>query len=94
MTCLCPMGFSGDFCELEVNECESNPCVQADECVDLVADYRCECLPGYTGKVTETQRINNVSTLNRRCSNTVCQLGISQWLALLRLSSYPFMGAW
>ncbi|KAF6036124.1 hypothetical protein EB796_005552 [Bugula neritina] len=38
-------------CETEVNECETfSPCYNNATCEDLIAGYRCHCLPGYNGK--------------------------------------------
>lgn len=38
--CECRQGFEGEFCELEINECERYaPCAHG-ACVDLVGDYR------------------------------------------------------
>lgn len=35
------------------NECFSRPCQHGSKCNDLVNDYSCTCLPGYTGKECE-----------------------------------------
>ena len=32
------------------NPCELNPCIHGN-CVDLVSDYRCDCFPGYGGRI-------------------------------------------
>ena len=34
---------------LELDECESDPCIHADVCMDDVNRYVCKCSPGYTG---------------------------------------------
>ncbi|XP_065061043.1 uncharacterized protein LOC135688224 isoform X1 [Rhopilema esculentum] len=36
------------------NECSSNPCMNSGTCTDMVADYKCTCMDGYTGKNCET----------------------------------------
>ena len=39
----------GNDCELEINECERfQPCVNG-QCVDLIADYECQCPDNYGG---------------------------------------------
>ena len=45
-TCICPcVGFD---CELDVDECQSNPCVQG-YCQNLPGTFACVCNQGYTG---------------------------------------------
>ena len=34
----------------EINECDSNPCINNGSCTDLIADFRCTCIAGFTGK--------------------------------------------
>lgn len=41
---------AGKTCEIDVNECISNPCQNNATCVDDVNGYICECLPGFKGK--------------------------------------------
>ena len=36
-----------------INECDSLPCLHDGRCFDLDADFRCECLPGWTGRTCE-----------------------------------------
>lgn len=36
----------GHICEIDINECEPNPCVEANECKNLAGDYQCECNAG------------------------------------------------
>lgn len=43
--CVCSGGFAGEYCEIDVNECMSNPCVHG-VCVDIPDGYQCYCTPG------------------------------------------------
>jgi len=51
--CQCPPGYSGKKCEINVDECASNPCTNSGTCSDLINDFACECVPGYSGKKCE-----------------------------------------
>ena len=50
--CMCPPGYVGPRCEGDVNECLSNPCnpVGSISCEQLINDYKCHCLPAWTGE--------------------------------------------
>ncbi|XP_076073923.1 uncharacterized protein LOC143045353 isoform X3 [Mytilus galloprovincialis] len=66
--CECFQGFIGAICDVNVQECDSNPCVNGD-CVDEINSYTCTCYQGFTGQNCETS-INDCS-LNT-CSNGTC----------------------
>lgn len=52
--CECVAGFTGEMCEVNIDECQSDPC-QKGECVDGINAYLCECWPGYEGVNCETE---------------------------------------
>ncbi|CAG2161586.1 unnamed protein product [Oppiella nova] len=71
--CICN---PGKYCESEVNECISNPCLNRGICVDKVNDYECKCPKGYIGKRCETDV--NVCTINNSSQffeTTLCYNG-------------------
>jgi len=46
-TCSCPSGFTGQFCENDINECaEEKPCDQL--CINTMGSYLCKCREGFT----------------------------------------------
>ena len=38
----------------EINDCLPNPCHNGAVCNDVGADFRCNCVAGYTGKRCDT----------------------------------------
>ncbi|OWK08437.1 CRB1 [Cervus elaphus hippelaphus] len=40
---------AGVNCELEVDECRSQPCLNGATCQDVVGAYLCDCAPGFLG---------------------------------------------
>lgn len=47
--CVCVPGIVGKNCEVNINECESNPCSKHGTCNDGIGTYTCECDPGFEG---------------------------------------------
>ncbi|XP_065157140.1 protein crumbs-like [Atheta coriaria] len=50
--CMCVPGVIGENCEINVNECDSNPC-RSGTCVDKIGMYICECDEGFEGAQCE-----------------------------------------
>ncbi|KAG8293886.1 hypothetical protein J6590_007552 [Homalodisca vitripennis] len=45
--CNCSAGFTGEFCQQDIDECLESQCANGATCVDLQANYTCQCPPGY-----------------------------------------------
>lgn len=50
LRCRCPTGFTGDYCETEIDLCYSKPCGAHGACRSREGGFTCECLEDYTGK--------------------------------------------
>lgn len=58
-SCTCRSGFTGDHCQYEVNECDSQPCLNGGACHDGVKTFRCSCSKGYTGNRCQVRTLQS-----------------------------------
>uniref|UniRef100_A0A8C2KM06 Neurogenic locus notch homolog protein 1 n=1 Tax=Cyprinus carpio TaxID=7962 RepID=A0A8C2KM06_CYPCA len=71
--CTCPPGYTGSACprcEMDVNECKSNPCQNDATCLDQIGGFHCICMPGmrFAGAHCELD-INE-------CASSPCHYGV------------------
>ncbi|KAK7121465.1 hypothetical protein R3I93_022530 [Phoxinus phoxinus] len=69
LRCRCPDGFTGDYCETEVDLCYSGPCQNNGKCRSREGGFTCECSQDFTGERCE------VNTRSGRCVPGVCRNG-------------------
>nr|CAD7258850.1 unnamed protein product [Timema shepardi] len=50
--CVCVLGTEGLDCGIDINECESSPCLSGS-CINLLGAFRCDCGPGFSGNFCE-----------------------------------------
>ena len=51
--CTCSVGFTGDNCDTDIDDCIAHACQNNASCQDEVNDYSCSCEYGFTGQMCE-----------------------------------------
>ena len=66
--CCCAPGFTGQYCQTQVNNCIDNGCANNATCINGINAYTCSCPTGFTGQFCQI-------ALNP-CQNSPCNQGI------------------
>ena len=86
---------TGRYCEINVDECASNPCANNGTCTDLIAGYFCTCPPEYVNYTCATP----YCSANDPCSNggtchgaglCSCPTGYTGSISMTASESYSF----
>ena len=77
--CNCVTGYTGPYCDIQIDYCVSLPCLNGGSCISLLNKYLCSCPVGYTGQ--------NCNIMINPCSNTVC---LNNGLCVPNQGSYGF----
>jgi len=78
LPCVCQEGYTGAFCEEDLDACEENlqPCYPGVKCIDLPppaneSGYKCgSCPNGFTGNGAECTDLNECAVKNGDCMHT------------------------
>ena len=77
----------GYQCEMNIDDCASDPCKNGGQCVDGVAEYECRCKPGFQGFTCE---IDIDECLSAPCrNNATCSDGVNAFKSVY--SNKPFV---
>ncbi|TSK20001.1 EGF-like repeat and discoidin I-like domain-containing protein 3 [Bagarius yarrelli] len=95
--CKCQPGFEGVNCQINVNDCDSQPCKNAGICRDLDEDYMCHCPSPYVGKQCQLRMEEGRIVESQISASSVHFgiLGLQRWgPELARLNNQGFVNAW
>ncbi|XP_077869577.1 vitamin K-dependent protein Z-like [Saccoglossus kowalevskii] len=72
-TCNCSAGYNGTNCELNINECLSDPCMNGGTCTDGIDKFTCTCTSNWTG-LTCNEDVNEceneiLNNCDHNCTN-------------------------
>lgn len=68
---------TGATCEIQIDECQSQPCLNSDRCHSYAGGFRCTCLPGFHGQRCE---INTDECRDQPCQNgALCIDGVNEY---------------
>ncbi|KAL4635047.1 hypothetical protein GN956_G14478 [Arapaima gigas] len=85
MVCVCLPGFVGDRCEVEINECISNPCMNGGYCRNLINKFHCNCPLSFAGEVCQIDL--NADNLTAELLLTACLVSAALFLAIVLASA-------
>lgn len=66
--CVCFPGYTGSTCDLDINECDPNPCANGGSCTDLINRYICDCPAPFGGMNCEEDTVDE-------CASNPCRNG-------------------
>lgn len=78
--CECVPGTSGEYCEINFNDCYSNPCLYGAQCTDEVNGFSCDCPEGRGGQ--DCSFISDQCITNPCMNGASCMTGIDSYICI------------
>lgn len=75
--CFWCVGFTGTQCEINIDECENDPCLNGGTCLDMINGFKCSCPIGFTGTRCQTN-IDDCMSMPCR-NNGICHDSIASY---------------
>ncbi|XP_072367573.1 protein crumbs homolog 1 isoform X1 [Scyliorhinus torazame] len=73
--CICPIGITGNQCEVDINECESGPCLNGGFCQNLPNAFHCICDISFAGDRCEFDTTPPPNKVNIAAIVAPCVIG-------------------
>jgi hypothetical protein len=74
---MCPLGFTGKICNVDIDYCASMPCLNNGTCFDGTTSFTCQCPDGFEG---DQCQINIDECENATClNNGICIDGVDEY---------------
>ncbi|KAK6020636.1 EGF-like domain protein, partial [Ostertagia ostertagi] len=74
--CVCDEGWTGENCDVNIDDCASQPCQNGGTCTDEIAGFSCSCPAGYRGY---TVNIWSITVQHLPVGTMSCEDGINSF---------------
>ncbi|KAK0067663.1 fibrillin-3, partial [Biomphalaria pfeifferi] len=73
--CVCKTGFTGQYCDIDVDECQSGLliCTETEKCVNTYGSALCQCINGYKRINDNCQDINECAFATTNDCDQICE---------------------
>lgn len=74
-SCVCPIGFTGPLCEINIDDCVEHQCQNGAMCIDDINSYKCVCRdPTTSGEFCE--QLNQSNSYQTNSANSIAPIAL------------------